>query len=186
MILIKTLKNYKISVNFFLPGRKNIIFLNKMFGIYPDEKTEQRVHFYSVQDASEKTGIPPEDIDKALKQKSDCRYFSQKDKKVFWIRRTYHQDKRFAQIDNEEFPDVNSIMVKFGLSRDDVIHQLCHEKIFFHLPDSRFVPMYKYPLLESLIYAREKAKKLEAHLARLPPKIYEKAEDLVEEIEKLF
>ena len=147
-----------------------------MFGIYPDEKTEERVHFYSVQDASEKTGIPPEDIDKALKQKSDCRYFSQKDKKVFWIRRWQHHDGRFAQIDHEEFPDVNSIMVKFGLSRDDVIHQLCHEKIFFHLPDSRFVSMYKYPLLERLIDARKQAQLFEASLVPLPPsQIHEKA-----------
>ena len=156
-----------------------------MFAIYPDENNERRVQFHSVQDASEETGVPPENIEKALKQKRDCRYFSQKDKKVFWIQPIY-QDKRFAQINHEEFSDVNSIMVKFGLSRDDVIHQLCQEGVFFHLPDSRLLPLDKYPFLESLIYARKEAKNLRVHLARLPPKIYEKAEDLVEEIEKLF
>ena len=165
---------------------KNIIFLNKMFAIVPDEKSEERVLFCSVQEASEKTGIPPEDIDKALNQENDCRYFNQKDKKVFWIRK-HTQDDRFAEIDHEDFPNVNSIMVKFGMSRDDVIHQLCNEECFFHLPDSRFLSLDKRPLLKTLINARKQAKLFEVSLAYLPSiKIHEKARSLVEEIEKLF
>ena len=158
-----------------------------MFAIVPDEKSEERVLFYSVQEASEKTGIPPENIEKALKQENDCRYFHQKDKKVFWIRRMKHQDKRFAQIGNEEFPDVNSIVAKFGMSRDDVIHQLCNEDGFFYLPDSRRLSLDKRPLLGRLIDARKQAQLFELSLAYLPPsQVHEKARNLIEEIEKLF
>ena len=156
-----------------------------MFAIYPDEKNEERsVHYFSVQEASEKTGFPPEEIEKAL-HSINGRYFSQKDKKVFWLRDMSSRG-RFVQIDREEFPDVNSIMVKFGMSRDDVIYQLCNDDKFYS-PGSLFLPVQKYRPLSRLIDARQEAKKLEQTLSLLPPsQIQEKARDLVEEIEKLF
>ena len=186
MILIKTLKNYKISVNFFLPGRKNIIFLNKMFAIYPDEKNEKRsLHYFSVQEASEKTGIPPEKIEKAL-QTIKGRYFCPKEKKVFWIH-DLSSGGKFVRIGEEQFPDVNSIMAKFGMSRDDVIYQLCNFNQEFSPPDSLYVRMQKYLPLGRLTDAWKEARKLEQTLALLPPsQIQEKARNLTEEIEKLF
>ena len=187
MILINSLKKYKISVDFFLPGEKKIIFPNKMFAIYPDENNApKKVHYFSIQEASEKTGFPPEDIEKA-RQSSNGRYFSQKDKKVFWVREM-NSGKRFARIDREEFPDLNSIMEKFGMTRDDVIYQLCNNKdSLFYPPDSLFVSVQPSFALSHLIKAQKKAKKLEDALSFLPPShIQEKAKDLIEEIEKLF
>ena len=187
MFIIKTLKNYKISVDFFLTGEKKIIFPNKMFAIYPDENNEpKKVHYFSVQEASEKTGFPPEGIKKAL-QSFTGRYFSQKDKKVFWVREM-GSGKGFVRIDHEEFPDVNSIMNKFGMTRDDVIYQLCNNKEnIFYPPDSSFLSMQAKTALIKLINAREKAKKLENALSFLPPShIQEKAKELLDDIEKLF
>ena len=37
-----------------------------MFAIYPDEKNEEKSDYFSVQEASEKTGFPPKEIEKAL------------------------------------------------------------------------------------------------------------------------
>ena len=158
-----------------------------MFAIYPDEKNEERsVHYFSVQEASEKTGFPPEKIEKAL-QTINGRYFCPKDKKVFWVR-DISSGGRFVKIGQEEFPDVNSIMAKFGMGRDDVIYQLCNNSNQdFYPPDSLCVPMQKYMPLGRLIDAWKNARKLEQKLALLPPShIQEKAKDLVEEIEKLF
>ena len=173
-------------MNFFLPGRKNIIFLNKMFAIYPDEKNEEKsVHYFSVQEASEKTGFPPKEIEKAL-QTINGRYFCPKEKKVFWVR-DLSSGGRFVKIGQEEFPDVNSIMAKFGMGRNDVIYQLCNSHQDFYPPDSLPVPMQKYIPLGRLTDAQHKAKLLEQTLRFLPPShIQEKAKDLVEEIEKLF
>ena len=172
---------------FFSQGEKKIIFPNKMFAIYPDENNApKKVHYFSIQEASEKTGFPPEDIEKA-RQSSNGRYFSQKDKKVFWVREM-SSGRNFARIDHEEFPDVNSIMEKFGMTRDDVIYQLCNNKENrFYPPDSLFLPVQPSFALIKLINAQKKAKKLEDVLSYLPPShIQEKAQELVEEIEKLF
>ena len=157
-----------------------------MFAIYPDEKNKERIHFHSVQEASEKTGIPSEDIDKALKQVGHGRYFSPKDKKVFWIK-NMDVGGQFVRIGKEYFSDVNSIMVRFGLSRDDVIDQLCSEKGCFYPPGARFEEIQLYSPLRRLIDARTQAKLLEQTLSLLPPsKAHEKARSLIEEIEKLF
>ena len=158
-----------------------------MFAIYPDEKNApERVHYFSVQDASEKTGFPPEKIKQAL-QSSHGRYFSQKDKKVFWVREV-NPGESFVRIDREEFPDVKSIMEKFGMTRDDVIDQLCNNKEYtFYPPDSSFVSVQPSFVLSHLIDAQQKAKKLENVLSFLPfNHIREKAQELVKEIEKLF
>ena len=157
-----------------------------MFAIYPDEKNEEKsVHYFSVQEASEKTGFPPEKIEEAL-QTINGRYFCPKDKKVFWVR-DLSSGGKFVNIGQEEFPDVNSIMAKFGMDRDDVIYQLCNSNQDFSPPDSLPVPMRKYMPLGRLIDAQHKAKLLELTLTLLPPShIQEKARDLLEEIEKLF
>ena len=158
-----------------------------MFAIYPDEKNEEKsVHYFSVQEASEKTGFPPKEIEKAL-QTINGRYFCPKDKKVFWVR-DISSGGKFVRIGEELFPDVNTIMKKFGMERDDVIYQLCNNSNQdFYPPDSLYVPMQKYMPLGRLIDAQHKAKLLEQTLRFLPPShIQEKARDLVEEIEKLF
>ena len=157
-----------------------------MFAIYPDEKNEEKsVHYFSVQEASEKKGFPPKEIEKAL-QSSNGRYFCPKDKKVFWVR-DLSSGGKFVRIGEELFPDVNSIMKKFGMGRDDVIYQLCNSHQDFYPPDSLCVPMQKYMPLGRLIDAWKNARKLEQTLRFLPPShIQEKARDLVEEIEKLF
>ena len=158
-----------------------------MFAIYPDEKNApERVHYFSVQEASEKTGFPPEDIKKAL-QSSHGRYFSQKDKKVIWVREV-NPGESFVRIDREEFPDVNSIMEKFGMTRDDVIDQLCNNKEYtFYPPDSSFLSVQPSFVLSHLIDAQQKAKKLENVLSFLSSShIQKKAQELVKEIEKLF
>ena len=190
MILIKTLKNYKISVNFFSPWEKKIIFPNKMFRIYSESLTnnppEQHGSFYSVQEASEKTGIPFEVIDKA-RHTTGTRYFSPKDKKAFWI---YKLDLGAPiQLDNkDDFPNVNSIMMKFGLSRDDVIYQLCTEREKILQSQGNKISFYLNFYMGNLVEARQKTKKLlEETLVYLPPShIQEKAKELLEEIEKLF
>ena len=109
-----------------------------MFAIYPDEKNEEKsVHYFSVQEASEKTGFPPKEIEKAL-QSSNGRYFCPKDKKVFWIRDLSFR-REICRIGEELFPDVNSIMKKFGMERDDVIYQLCNNSNQnFYPPGSLF------------------------------------------------
>ena len=158
-----------------------------MFAIYPDEKNApERVHYFSVQEASEKTGFPPEDIKKAL-QSPNGRYFSQKDKKVFWVREM-SSGRNFARIDHEEFPDVNSIMEKFGMTRGDVIYQLCNNKdCIFYPPDSLFLSVQPSFFLSHLIDAQQQAKKLEIVLSFLPSShIQEKAKELLDDIEKLF
>ena len=171
---------------FFSLGEKKNISPNKMFAIYPDEKNEEKsVHYFSVQEASEKKGFPPKEIEKAL-QSSNGRYFCPKDKKVFWVR-DLSSGGKFVRIGEELFPDVNSIMKKFGMERDDVIYQLCNSNQDFYPPDSLCVPMQKYMPLGRLIDAQHKAKLLEQTLRFLPPShIQEKARDLVKEIEKLF
>ena len=158
-----------------------------MFAIYPDEKNEEAtVHYFSVQEASEKTGFPPKEIEKAL-QTINGRYFCPKDKKVFWVR-DLSSGGKFVRIGEELFPDVNSIMKKFGMERDDVIYQLCNNSNQnFYPPGSLFLTMQPYMPLGRLIDAQHKAKLLEQTLRFLPPShIQEKARDLVEEIEKLF
>ena len=158
-----------------------------MFAIYPDENNApKKVHYFSIQEASEKTGFPPEDIKKAL-QSLNGRYFSQKDKKVFWVHKR-SSGKNFARINHEEFPDVKSIMEKFGMTRDDVIYQLCNNRNFLlYPPDSLSVSVQPSFALSHLIDAQKQAKKLEDALSYLPPShIQEKAQELVEEIEKLF
>ena len=158
-----------------------------MFAIYPDEKNEgEKVNYFSVQEASEKTGFPPKEIEKAL-QTINGRLFCPKQKKVFWIR-DLSSGGKFVNIGEEEFPDVKSIMEKFGMTREDVIHQLCNNTDqTFYPPDSLFLRMQPYLPLGRLTDAHHKAKLLESTLALLPPShIQEKAKDLVEEIEKLF
>ena len=82
-----------------------------MFAIYPDEKNKPKsVHYFSVQEASEKTGFPPKEIEKAL-QSPYGRYFCPKDKKVFRVR-DLSSGGKFVRIGEELFPDVNSIMKK--------------------------------------------------------------------------
>ena len=158
-----------------------------MFAIYPDEKNaSERIHYFSIQEASEKTGFTPEDIKKAL-QSPHGRYFSQKDKNVFWVREVCSQ-KGFVRINGEEFPDVNSIMEKFGMTRGDVIYQLCNNKenIFYPPDDSLCLSMQPRGVIR-LIDALQKAKKLETVLSFLPPShIQEKAKELLDDIEKLF
>ena len=158
-----------------------------MFAIYPDEKNKPKsVHYFSVQEASEKTGFPPKEIEKALKSPHG-RYFCPKDKKVFRVR-DLSSGGQFVRIGEEQFPDVNSIMKKFGMERDDVIYQLCNNSSpDFFPPYSLCKPMQIYMPLGRLIDAWKKARKLEQTLSFLPPShIQEKAKDLVEEIEKLF
>ena len=54
-----------------------------MFAIYPDEKNKPKsVHYFSVQEASEKTGFPPKEIEKALNHLT-ADIFAQKTKKFF-------------------------------------------------------------------------------------------------------
>ena len=53
-----------IKINEFFSSRekKNIFLNKKMFAIYPDEKNKPKsVHYFSVQEASEKTGFPPKE-----------------------------------------------------------------------------------------------------------------------------
>ena len=178
-----------IKINEFFSSRekKNIFLNKKMFAIYPDEKNKPKsVHYFSVQEASEKTGFPPKEIEKAL-QSPYGRYFCPKDKKVFRVR-DLSSGGKFVRIGEELFPDVNSIMKKFGMERDDVIYQLCNNSNQdFFPPDSLSEPMQKYMPLSRLIDAWKNARKLEQTLSFLPPShIQEKAKDLVEEIEKLF
>ena len=158
-----------------------------MFAIYPDEKNKPKsVHYFSVQEASEKTGFPPKEIEKAL-QTINGRYFCPKDKKVFWVR-DLSSGGKFVRIGEELFPDVNSIMKKFGMERDDVIYQLCNNSNQnFYPPDSLFLTMQPYMPLGRLIDAWKNARKLEQTLRFLPPShIQEKARDLVKEIENQF
>ena len=124
---------------------------------------------------------------KKLFQSSNGRYFCQKDKKVFWVR-ALSSGGKFVRIGEELFPDVNSIMKKFGMERDDVIYQLCNNSNQdFYPPDSLILTMQPYMPLGRLIDAWKNARKLEQTLSFLPPShIQEKAKDLVEEIEKLF
>ena len=76
---------------------------------------------------------------KKLFNQSNGRYFCPKDKKVFWVR-DLSSGGKFVRIGEELFPDVNSIMKKFGMERDDVIYQLCNNSNQdFYPPDSLFV-----------------------------------------------
>ena len=160
-----------------------------MFSIWEDEKKGKkgsRGIFYSVQQASEKTGIPPEEIDKA-RQKGGGRYFSQKDKKVFWIH-DHDRGMPFVRIGKEDFPDIDSVMARFGLTREDVIYQLCDERgEFFDFQGKYEQISWRSLSLWILIDARKHAIKAEKFLASLPPsEAHEKARSLIEEIEKLF
>ena len=107
--------------------------------------------------------------------------------KVFRVR-DLSSGGQFVRIGEEQFPDVNSIMKKFGMERDDVIYQLCNNSSpDFFPPYSLCKPMQIYMPLGRLIDAWKKARKLEQTLSFLPPShIQEKAKDLVEEVEKLF
>ena len=113
--------------------------------------------------------------------------FAQKTKKVFRVW-DLSSGGQFVRIGEEQFPDVNSIMKKFGMERDDVIYQLCNNSSpDFFPPYSLCKPMQIYMPLGRLIDAWKKARKLEQTLSFLPPShIQEKAKDLVEEVEKLF
>ena len=125
-------------------------------------------------------------LEKALKSPHG-RYFCPKDKKVFRVW-DLSSGGQFVRIGEEQFPDVNSIMKKFGMERDDVIYQLCNNSSpNFFPPYSLCKPMQIYMPLGRLIDAWKKARKLEQTLSFLPPShIQEKAKDLVEEVEKLF
>ena len=153
-----------------------------MLSIREDDKEEKREIFYSIQQASEKTGIPPEEIAKAL-QREGCRYFSRKDKKVFWI---YDEDHGlpFIRIGKEDFPDVDSVMARFGLPREDVIYQLCGERgEFFDFQGGYEQISWKSLSLKILIDALKQAKMVEKLLVSLPPsEAHEKARSLIEEI----
>ena len=173
-------------MNFKKFWEKIIFSPNKMFSIFEDGKKRERTLFYSIQQASEETGIPPEEIDKVL-QKGGGRYFSQKDKKVFWISEN-DCGIRFVRIGKEDFPDAASVMARFGLSRDDVIYQLCDEKRKFFDSQGEYDQIsFRSSSLVILIDALKQAKMTEKLLVSLPPsEAHEKAKSLIEEIEKLF
>ena len=166
-----------------------------MFRIYPENLTDKPLPeqpqecFYSVQEASEKTGIPFEVIDRARRHTKGTRYFSPKNKKAFWIYKLNSQEAPIQLEYKDDFPNVNAIMIRFGLSRDDVIYQLCteKEKILQTPGDKKYIFHLNF-YMSYLVEARQKTKKLlEGTLAYLPPShIQEKAKDLIEEIEKLF
>ena len=157
-----------------------------MFSIFEDGKKGEREIFYSIQQASDKTGIPSEEITKAL-QREGGRYFSIKDKKVFWI---YDNDHGlpFIRIGKDDFPDIDSVMARFGLTREDVIYQLCDERgKFFDFQGEYDQISWKSLSLTILIDALKQAKMTEKLLVSLPPsEAHEKAKSLIEEIEKLF
>ena len=94
----------------FFSSRDKILFsqIKKMFAIYPDEKNEEKsVHYFSVQEASEKTGFPPKEIEKAL-QTINGRYFCPKDKKVFWVRDLIYQ---LCNNSNQDFYPPDSLFL---------------------------------------------------------------------------
>ena len=165
-----------------------------MFSICEDDKDEKEI-FYSIQQASEKTGIPSEEIAKALQRENTNRgkgrYFSRTDKKLFWI---YDEDQGmpFIRIDKDDFPDVDSVMKRFGLPREDVIYQLCKDNFssrdFYDSQEGYHQIWWKSPSLKILIDALKQAQMVEKVLDKFPPKgaIQEKARSLVEEIENLF
>ena len=165
-----------------------------MFRIYQENLTDKPLPekpqecFYSVQEASEKTGLPFEVIDRA-RHTTGTRYFSPKDKKAFWIYKLNYQEAPI-QIDyKDDFPNVDGIMIRFGLSRDDVIYQLCTEKEqILRTPGNNKYSFYLNFYMSHLVEARQKTKKLlEETLVYLPPShIQEKAKELLDDIEKLF
>ena len=164
-----------------------------MISIREDDKDERQL-FYSIQQASDKTGIPSEVIDEVLQRKfSSGRYFRRTDKKTFWIE-DEGQGMPFIRIGQEDFPNVDSVLERFGLPRDDAIYQLCQERLgqerTGNLYDSQgksHYIMWKSPSLRVLVNALKQAQIAEKALDSLPPNgAHEKARSLVEEIENLF
>ena len=188
------MKDEEVELNFQKRfGKKFYFFPFKMFSIREDDKDEKEI-FYSIQQASEKTGIPSEEIAKALQRENTNRgkgrYFSRTDKKLFWIY-DEEQGMPFIQIGKDDFPDVNSVMKRFGLSREDVIYQLCKDgfsRDFYDSQEGYHQISWKSPSLRILIDALKQAQMVEKVLNKFPPKgaIQENARSLVEEIEKLF
>ena len=160
-----------------------------MFSIC-EEKEKKGEIFYSIQQASEKTGIPPKIIGDALKTSRAIgrgRYFSEKDKKVFWII-DEDFDVKYIRIGNENFPNLDSVLFRFVLTRDDFIYQLCNEKgALFDYAGKEHEIRGKSSSLRILVDALQQAKMVEKLLVNLPPsEAHEKARSLIEEIEKLF
>ena len=156
--------------------------------IKEDDKEEKQI-FFSFQQASDKTGIPSEILSEVFQKGRRGRYFRRADKKTFWI---YDEDygMPFIRIKGEDFSDVDTIMERFGLHRDDVIYQLCQKKTmcFYDSQGRDHQIGWKSPSLMALIDALEHAQMTEKALNDLPPNgtIQEKARSLIEEIEKLF
>ena len=163
-----------------------------MISIREDDKDERQL-FYSIQQASDKTGIPSEVIDEVLLQSKigSGRYFRITDKNTFWIE---DEDKGmpFIRIDQEDFDNVDSILERFDLLREDAIYQLCKEErqgfgYFYDSQGKSHQIRWKSPSLRLLVKALKQAQIVEKALDSLPPnQANEKARSLVEEIENLF
>ena len=96
------------------------------FSIQEEGKDKQI--FFTLKEASEKTGILSKRIAQTLRSGRN-KYFRRSDKKTFWIQN--EETTPFIQIDGEDFFTADEIQERFGVSRTVLFNQLFKKRTHF-------------------------------------------------------